>query len=495
MKKIYKSGENEIIATNDISYTFNDKGFYIILGKSGCGKTTLLNILSGLDDYDAGKILIGGEDISAYNETQLDEYRNLKIGIIFQQYNLLSDMNVFDNLRLVLELQEWECDKNKRKMYISERVSSILDKVGLSGYENRKINQLSGGEQQRIAIARTLLKNPDIIFADEPTGNLDENTGNGVMELLKLLSKNCLVIMVSHDIEAAYKYGDYIINMSDGKMKSVVKSENKNYIYSFSVKTSAKGRRDYVSLDRKQMIDEMEGFLKNAENGETLEISNIEKRLVIENELPDTVMHKRNGVRTKKLSNIYKLRLAVDFLRKRKIRLFFTMILTALTVVLLFFSIYICFYNKEEVILKYMNEESPAILPIYTTAQYTDDFYIEHNKELKNGYYIEDAVEKDFSGITDIGKSLVEQSIGWDDKFFEEATLILSDDFQKSSLDIEGHFPKSSNEIVITDYIAGKIDRNIGDKVEYCGCELIISGIARTNYIEYNLDRKINLGY
>ena len=494
LKKIYKAESNEVIANNNISFKFKEKGFYIILGKSGCGKTTLLNILSGLDNYNDGKILVDGDDIGNYNEIQLDEYRNIKIGIIFQQYNLLSDMNVFNNLRLVLELQEWECDEKARKKYIEDKISDILDKVGLSGYENRKINQLSGGEQQRIAIARTLLKKPDIIFADEPTGNLDANTGNGIMELLRALAKKCLIVMVSHDKEFAYKYGDYIINMSDGEINSVVELEEKKYLYSFSVKTSDNKIHDYKNINQKQMLDEIEKFFFDSENGGTLDIINIEKKPEIENDISDNAVYERNSVRTKKICDTYKLRLAGNFLRKRKVRLLFTTILTALTVVLLFFSIYICFYDKEDVMLKYMDEQRPAVLPVYAATQYTDDFYIEHSKEIKSGYYVGNIIENGFPNVTSVGKCLTEQTIGGDDKFFIHTTLILSDNLQSVNLDVEGQLPVSSKEIAVTDYVASKINKGIGDKVEYGGCELIITGIVRTDYIEYNLDSKINRG-
>ncbi len=496
LTKIYKTnaGENDIIATNDISCNFKDSGFYFILGKSGCGKTTLLNILSGLDNYDSGQILVKGEDIQSYSEEQLDEYRNIKIGIVFQQYNLLPDMNVYDNLRLVLELQEWDCDKVNQKEFIDNEISIILKKVGLSGYENRKINQLSGGEQQRIAIARTLLKSPDIIFADEPTGNLDENTGKGIMQLLKSLSKNYLIIMVSHDKEIAYKYGDYIINMSDGQINSIDELEKRNFVYSFSVKTSTNKKYDYSNLSKKSMLDELEMLFSNSESGETIEISNIKKCKLKEDEESYYAVSERKNIRTKKLSIAYKLRLAFEFLKKRKVRLFFTTIVTALSVVLLFFSMYISFYNKEEVILKYMEENNPTTLPIYIETQYTDDFYVEHDKDLRKGDYLDKIIEESFSGITNVAKCITEQEISWDTNMFSNATLIFCNDFQGLDLDIEGCFPTAMDEIAVTDYIAKELNKSIGDIVQCKGHDVRISGIIQTDYIEYELDRKLNYG-
>ncbi len=496
LTKTYKTDEEEkeLIAINDISYKFNDSGFYFVLGKSGCGKTTLLNILSGLDNYDSGEILVKGEDLKNYSEKQLDEYRNIKIGIIFQQYNLLSDMNVYENLRLVLELQEWDCDEGERKKYIDDKISDILNIVGITGYQNRKINQLSGGEQQRVAIARTLLKSPDIIFADEPTGNLDENTGKGIMQLLKSLSKNYLIIMVSHDKEAAYRYGDYVINISDGQIKSVDELKEKNIVYSFSVKTNSNKKYDYKNLSKKDVLDKLETLFTSLESGETLEISDVYKDIVNEDEKLCCEVNERKNIRSKKFSKVYKLRLAIEFLRKRKIRLFFTTIVTALSVVLLFFSLYISFYNKEEVILKYMKDESPVILPVYVEAQYTDDFYVEHDKELRNGDYLSKIIEQDFFGVTNIAKCITEEVISRDTNIFTSATFIFCDDFEGLNLDINGSLPTKADEIAITDYISSELNLNLGDKVEYQGCELTISGIIQTDYIEYQLDRKLTYG-
>lgn len=225
-----------------------------------------------------------------------------------------------------------------------------------------------------------------------------------------------------------------------------------------------------------------------------MEISNIKKCLVAENRKSYDETNERRNIRTRKLSNLYKFRLAIQFLKKRKVRLFLTTILTALTVILLFFSLYICFYNKEEVVLKYMEEKCHAILPLYVSTQYTDDFYVEHDKTLNRGHFLSESVNNILADKTSIGKCLVEQTLSTDEKSIENVTLIFCDNFQQLNLNIEGHIPEKTNEIIVTDYIAGKMGRNIGDIVEYGGCDLTITGIIQTDYMEYNLDRKINLG-
>lgn len=312
--KHYQSGEKIVRATDGIPFQFEESGLYFILGKSGCGKTTLLNLLAGLDSYDSGKIIVNGCDISKFNETELDDYRNLHIGIVFQEFNLLSDVNVFDNLRIVLELQNDRKDiKHNEKIEIKE----ILKNVGLEGYENRKISQLSGGERQRIAIARSLLKKPDIIFADEPTGNLDKKSGENVLELLKQISKKKLVIVVSHDKEAAYKYGDKVVSMSDGKIIDVEDGEQDNLSYSFEISRNGSVVNDFQNLDIHKAMEVVEKIFKNTSNQDELLLRNITKakaNSINHEELTDKNIEKSKS-EVYKLSVNYKLKLAFLFIR------------------------------------------------------------------------------------------------------------------------------------------------------------------------------------
>lgn len=196
-------------ALKNVSFSLADTGMVFFLGKSGSGKSTLLNVLSGLDKADDGSsIEISGKNICRLSINELDSYRNTCCGFVFQEYNLIPELNVEENIALAIQLQGQKDTENK--------IKDVLAQVGLNDYEKRKITELSGGQKQRIAIARALIKNPDIIFADEPTGALDKSTGESIMELLKQLSKDKLVIVVSHDKEYATKYGDRIIELEDG---------------------------------------------------------------------------------------------------------------------------------------------------------------------------------------------------------------------------------------------------------------------------------------
>ena len=209
-KKYTSKTKEDVLAIQDVNLKFNTTGLVFILGKSGSGKSTFLNILGGLDSANTSRIFINGKKLNRFNETILSEYRNTYIGFVFQEYNLLDNLNVYDNVALALEMQNKDFDP--------QTVLDILKKVDLEGFEERELDELSGGQKQRVAVARALVKDPEVILADEPTGNLDSETSEQIFELFKEISKKKLVICVSHDAEYAYKYADRIIEISDGRV-------------------------------------------------------------------------------------------------------------------------------------------------------------------------------------------------------------------------------------------------------------------------------------
>ena len=210
VKKVYKTKVGDTNALNGLTVTLPDKGLVFVTGKSGCGKTTLLNCVGGLDGIDGGDIVIDGKRFSEFSVKDYDSYRNTFIGFVFQEYNLLPDYNIEKNIKIATELQGIETTK--------ETIDEILKMVDLEGLNLRKPSELSGGQKQRVAIARALVKNPKIIMADEPTGALDSATGIQVMETLQKLSKTKLVMIVSHDLELAEKFADRIIRLVDGRL-------------------------------------------------------------------------------------------------------------------------------------------------------------------------------------------------------------------------------------------------------------------------------------
>ena len=214
-KYFYRHKKNEIHVINDTSLKLDDTGLVALLGPSGCGKTTLLNTIGGLDNINSGSIFINGERISKRSSYNIDKIRNLNIGYIFQDYNLVDDMTVFDNVALSLRL----CGI-KDEDEIKKRVYYVLEKVNMYRYRNRHASMLSGGERQRVGIARAIVKDPSIIIADEPTGNLDSKNTIEVMNIIKAISKDRLVILVTHESELAMFYASRILRIEDGKIIS-----------------------------------------------------------------------------------------------------------------------------------------------------------------------------------------------------------------------------------------------------------------------------------
>jgi ABC-type lipoprotein export system ATPase subunit len=222
LQKYYnRKKTNEIHVINDITLDLPDTGLVVLLGPSGSGKTTLLNVLGGLDKVHQGSIMFGDEQIERYSSKVWDKIRNRKVGYIFQNYNLLTNLTVYDNISLTLNMVGID-DKEE----IDKRIDYILDSMGMINYRKRRAFQLSGGQQQRVAIARALAKNPSVIIADEPTGNLDSKNTQDIMNIIKQISLNKLVVLVTHEEELAAFYGDRIIRLEDGKIISDISNSS-----------------------------------------------------------------------------------------------------------------------------------------------------------------------------------------------------------------------------------------------------------------------------
>ncbi len=243
IKKSYTLANYTQVALNDISLKFRKNEFVAILGQSGSGKTTLLNIIGGLDHYDSGDLIINNKSTKKFKDTDWDAYRNNCIGFIFQSYNLISHISILANVELGMTLSG--VSKKERR----QKAIEVLKKVGLKNHINKKPNQLSGGQMQRVAIARALVNNPDIILADEPTGALDSKTSVQIMELIKEIAKDKLVIMVTHNSELAHDYANRIIELKDGNIISDTnKLEKQNNNKTYTIKKTAMSFLTALSL-------------------------------------------------------------------------------------------------------------------------------------------------------------------------------------------------------------------------------------------------------
>lgn len=221
VNKNYQTASETVYAVRNLTVTFPETGLVFILGPSGSGKSTLLNMLGCLDTPTSGEIWIEDREIKSLSGRERINYLNSYLGFVFQEYNILNDLTLKENITLPLEIM------GKSRKEINQKFSEIIKVVELDGLEKRKVNELSGGQKQRIAIARALIKEPKLIIADEPTGNLDYETSNNIFNVFKNLSKERLVIIVSHDEESATKFADMIVRISpDGdSLKEVSTNE------------------------------------------------------------------------------------------------------------------------------------------------------------------------------------------------------------------------------------------------------------------------------
>ena len=243
-KYFNKGKKNEVRAIDNTSIDLPEKGIVTLLGPSGCGKTTLLNSIGGLSKIDKGSIYVDNEKITKVSVNKIDKIRSLKIGYIFQNFNLLDDETVFDNVSLVLKINGL-----KDKEEINKRVNFCLESLGIYRYRNRYAGMLSGGERQRVAIARAIVKDPEVIIADEPTGNLDSKNTIEVMNIIKSLSRDRLVILVTHESELAKFYSDRIIEINDGKIvKDYINEDNHELDYKLDNKIYLKDMKMHETI-------------------------------------------------------------------------------------------------------------------------------------------------------------------------------------------------------------------------------------------------------
>lgn len=380
--KIYKPKKGvPVTALDNVSITFGESGMVFLLGKSGSGKSTLLNVLGGLDSYEKGEIIIKGVSSKKFRQKHFDSYRNTYVGFIFQEYNVLDEFTVGANIALAIELQN--------RKATDEEINKILKEVDLEGYGARKPNELSGGQKQRVAIARALVKNPQIIMADEPTGALDSVTGKQILETLKKLSKEKLVIVVSHDREFAENYADRIIELADGKVISDLELDNEYKENENSLKFNGNvievPAGYHITEDDRKRINE---YIENLENQDA-KISVCDRNNIKKFKNTDTSKIKHSDgspfklIKSKlPLKSAFKI--GASSLKYKKFRLVVTILLCCISFGLFGLSDTFGAYNHVEVCT---NSLLDTELDYVSTVKATKMQYEDYTNWMNNGYF------------------------------------------------------------------------------------------------------------
>lgn len=548
LTKIYKTKKGaDVHALDGVTLQFPEKGMVFLLGKSGSGKSTLLNVCGGLDSPTSGEIIVKGRSSKDFSQADFDSYRNTFIGFIFQEYNILNEFSVEDNIALALELQGKSKDK--------KAIKALLEEVDLQGFAKRKPNTLSGGQKQRIAIARALIKSPEIIMADEPTGALDSNTGKQVLETLKKLSENKLVIIVSHDREFAELYGDRIIELKDGK---VISDVTKGTVSEESLSENINTIGDVLCIKNGNNLTDSEfekikAFLKKSKNDIIIaqnekDVKNFKKISRINDDGQKEIFTETDEAKLEKkeyskaesrfirsrLPIRHAFKIGVSSLRLKPIRLLFTILLCTVAFTLLGLLSTLNFYDSEATFKETLSDISISNIQLRKEYSTKTVWYEKGEKsseydgweigKFNNAEIKELATKfgKDAFGGIGIGGNFnlrVNNSKYWLNSIIAYAYLPENNTLRQN---ITGTYPQNANEIVITSYIAKMfmecqaIDSNsnpievtdpsqlIGKKINIQGETYKITGVLETGEIpaeyetlktateeDYNLQNKL----
>ncbi len=463
LTKVYRSKKRKKCqALKDVTLTLPDTGLVFVLGKSGSGKSTLLNLIGGLDRVTSGKIEVDGNDISHICERQMCNYRNSHIGFIFQDYHLIEELTVYDNIALSLDL---------RRMEDSDLVSIALKRVGLMGYEGRYPSELSGGERQRVAIARAIVKQPRIILADEPTGNLDAQTATSIIKLLRSLAREHLILIVSHNRRDAYAYADRIIELANGCVTG-------DYTRVAGTIGGIKVSGNLLLYPEGRELNDEDIALINANTSRRL----VKSRTQYAHTPECTNEAKFVEIIKEKLSFLKKMRLSRFFLKRKTVAIALYSFMVAVIMIILSLAQTVITFDSDAVIsneIKKANATSMMMLKQITPVEKAafgeegQDFFVEiSDREIQQmtdaGYTGE--IYKIYNFFMPIQDSSSEFSAGWSSSFLTAnsvyvrallGTIVVDEAFFEEKLGEVKYLAKLDEfhpgGIVITDYVADAI--------------------------------------
>ncbi len=517
LTKIYKTKQaTETRALDGVTLQFPEKGMVFLLGKSGSGKSTLLNVCGGLDSPTSGEIIVKGRSSKNFSQRDFDSYRNTFVGFIFQEYNILNEFSVEDNVALALELQGKAKDKKV--------IAKLLEDVDLTGFAKRKPNTLSGGQKQRIAIARALVKNPEIIMADEPTGALDSATGKQVFDTLKKLSREKLVIVVSHDREFAEQYGDRIIELKDGKILSdVTKAQQQQKPLTQNVNAvggvlCVKKGKDLTDTD----FEIVKAFLKQSDSdvviaGDEKDVAAFKKVSRINDsgekevfaDTDESILPKKEYTKedskfiSSKLPARHALKIGLSGLKRKPFRLFLTVLLCTVAFVMFGLLSTLNFYDSEATFRETLQLSAPEFLKADKMFKGINTWYAfgeeENNYE---GTYQTRFTEEELSQLKSTLGGKVFGAMG----SYLQLNIRNTSDYWMPNINLLGHLPEGhelrnrifgeyadeKNEIVLSSYLADLIvacqtyDKD-GKAIEVSSPQELIGKTIPINAVNYTV--------
>lgn len=495
VNKVYNQGEQLTTALLNVSVDTFDTGLIGIVGESGSGKTTLLNLLAGFDNPTEGDIFFCGENMKDYSDEDWNSFYSEKVGFVFQDYNVIEQLTVYDNICLALDILDIGNEQKK------EMMEEVLIKLGIFEIKDKQVNKLSGGQKQRVAIARAYVKKPQVILADEPTGNLDYTNSVKIFEMLKAISEDTLVMVVTHDRDMAYKYSDKIISLNDGEIDACHMVSNNGSEVTIHYGDDCQIIENYTELltfINQHKDDKGEYTIRIKEiHTESEEKKKVQKKQFIK----------------KRLSNRKIINLSGGILSNRIIRKILSAGIFIATTFLLMFFLNMAFYDESVVISEYLEKYSYDSVTVLQEL----NSIIDNRNDTETAYVTKDIKEKIksisestmFSQLSSMEFSTTDRTSG---NFFDDSIgdvpiytegRILSDAALKNVYGIEN---MGKEEILITDKLAAALcldDLNIGSTYYVNGKPVILIGIVNATdsmvifsekYIETLTEQKRNRG-
>lgn len=511
LRKEYKTKKGVVTkALDDVSLTFPETGMVFILGKSGSGKSTLLNVCGGLDRADSGEIIIKGKSSAEFSGQDFDSYRNTYVGFVFQEYNILDEFTVEENISLALELQNKKRDR--------EVIEKILADVDMTSFASRKPNTLSGGQKQRVAIARALVKEPEIIMADEPTGALDSKTGQQVFDTLKYLSKTKLVLVISHDREFAEQYADRIIELKDGKVISdqtrAEAGEGAQNVRFFGTDTvCVQNGADVTDAD----LESIRAFLKRSGGSAVISTSR-EQITAMKQDKPEMAVGAFENIKEQPVSKTYEkqklirshlparhaVRMGASGLKTKPVRLVFTIFLSVVAFILFGLASTLMLFDGKKVTVQSLVDSSDDHILLskayYETTKYYENDKLDYEYESKEQtYYTAEeykAISEKYSGAIaaidaniNIGNLNISSAAA---QFYSSAIdgAVLAD----SVLEVlAGRLPEAIDEIAISDFMFDGFKSSGSQLVYYVNNEEKELEVTDYNSVLYTAAKPVTL--